>query len=157
MSLCIATPRTEEGEDEGSQGRRTRTGEIEDGGGGESSLGWDHLHRLLCWEIMRAHKAVLGGGQGHRGGEPSIRKVSSVESGAGVCARGLPQTVPPTLHTSLKLRPLAHVARDTSLPLLCCLSPTVTTASDMAAVGSCFLGSHHVSFKYSNHTQKMCR
>lgn len=68
MSLCIATPTTEEGEDEGSQGRRTRTGEIEVGGGGEPSLGWDHLRRLLCWEIMRAHKAVLGGGQGHRWG-----------------------------------------------------------------------------------------
>ncbi|KAK9519406.1 hypothetical protein VZT92_022140 [Zoarces viviparus] len=37
----------------------------------EPSLGWDHLRRLLCWEIMRAHKAMLGGGQGHRGSPAS--------------------------------------------------------------------------------------
>lgn len=39
-------------------------------------------------------------------------------------------------HQPLKLRPSAHVAQDTSLPPLCCLSPTVTAASDMAVVGS---------------------
>lgn len=77
MSLCIATPGTEEGEDEGSRSRERqeqaegeRKREIEDGGGGEASLGWDHLRRLLYWEIMRAHKEVLGGEQGHQKGSP---------------------------------------------------------------------------------------
>lgn len=31
---------------EEAEGERQR--EIEDGGGGELSLGWDHLRRLLC-------------------------------------------------------------------------------------------------------------
>lgn len=48
---------------EQAEGERQRG--IEGGGGGEPSLGWDHLRRPHCWEIMRAHKAVLGGGQGH--------------------------------------------------------------------------------------------
>lgn len=71
---------------------RQRTGR----GGGrkrEPSQGLDHLRRLLCSEIMRAHKA----GAGRRAGAPGergVRRVSSVESRAGVCARGLPHTVP---------------------------------------------------------------
>lgn len=55
---------------EQAEGERKREIE-EDGGGGEPSLGWDHLRRLLCWEIMRAHKAAPGGGQGHRGSPAS--------------------------------------------------------------------------------------
>ncbi|KAI9517321.1 hypothetical protein NQZ68_004538 [Dissostichus eleginoides] len=51
--------------------REERQEQAEGGRKREPSLGWDHLRRLLCWEIMRAHKAVLGGGQGHRGIPPS--------------------------------------------------------------------------------------
>ncbi|CAB1446229.1 unnamed protein product [Pleuronectes platessa] len=54
---------------EQAEGESTR--QIEDGGGGEPSLGWDHLRRPLCWEIMWADKAVLEGGQGHRGSPAS--------------------------------------------------------------------------------------
>lgn len=52
-----------------AEGERQR--EIEDGGGGEPSLGWDHLRRPHCWEIMRAHKATLGGGLGQQGSPAS--------------------------------------------------------------------------------------
>lgn len=151
MSLCIATPTTEEGEDEGSQGRRTRTGEIEVGGGGEPSLGWDHLRRLLCLEIMRAHKAVLGGGQGHRWGGAQHQESEQrgkwswrvCQGSATYCT-----TNPATLHTSLKLPPFAHVSQDTSIPPPCRLSHTVKTASDVAVVRSYVLVPYLFSFKY---------
>lgn len=79
-------------------GREWEKRGIEDGGGGEPSLGWDHLHRVLCWEIMRAHKSSAQRRAGAPG-EPCIRRVISVESGAGVCAKGLPHTVPPPLNS----------------------------------------------------------
>lgn len=78
MSLCVATAWAEAGEDAGSQGvgrqeqaEGESSREIEDRGGGEPSLGWDHLRRRLRWEIMWADKAVLEGGQGHRGSPAS--------------------------------------------------------------------------------------
>lgn len=99
---------------EQAEGERKR--EIEDGGGGEPSLGWDHLRRLLCWEIMRAHKAVLGRRAGAPG-EPRVRRVSSVESGAGVCARGLPHTVPPPRHSPHLPTTASHRLMSLMIPL----------------------------------------
>lgn len=48
-------------------------------------------------------------------GEPCIKRVSTVESGAGVCARGLPHTVPPPQN----LLPWPLVSRDTSISPPC--------------------------------------
>lgn len=79
---------------EQADGERQR--ETEDGGGGRVSLHSDGTtcvapsagrlcgHTKRCWEEGRAL------------GEPSVRRLSSVESRAGVCARGLPHTVPPS-------------------------------------------------------------
>lgn len=74
-----------------AEGERQR--EIEYGGG------------TFTWMGPPASPPLLGdyagtqsgaGGRAGAPGEPSVRRLSSVESGAGVCARGLPHTVPPT-------------------------------------------------------------
>lgn len=71
-------------------------------------------------------------------GEPSVRRVSSVESGAGVCARGLPhilyhQHPAATLHTSPQLPPRGS-----------CLSGCLHLPS-LSSLSTCHMAVHYSS------------
>lgn len=95
---------------------RERKTMIGDGGGGEPSLRWDHLHRplffffagRLCGRTKRCREGT---------GERRVRKVSSVESEGGVRAMGLPHAVPPP-----RLRLPGHV-QSSSLSSSCPFIP----------------------------------
>lgn len=86
---------------------------------GEVSPLWDGTTCIAFFagEIMRAHKAALGGGQGHRGGAERQESEQRgkwrwrVCQGSATYCTTNPSTPPE------RLRPVAHVAQDTA-PLL---------------------------------------
>ncbi|KAJ4943586.1 hypothetical protein JOQ06_006085, partial [Pogonophryne albipinna] len=105
VSLCVATPETEEGEDAGSQGRETRTGR-----GWEKKRAFPGMGPPALPPLLGDYAGTQSGAGRRAGapGDPTVRRVSSVESGAGVCARGLPYctSIPPDLPTMASLMAL---------------------------------------------------
>ncbi|KAK1896897.1 putative asparagine synthetase [glutamine-hydrolyzing] [Dissostichus eleginoides] len=105
VSLCVATPETEEGEDAGSQGRETRTGR-----GWEKKRAFPGMGPPASPPLLGDYAGTQSGAGRRAGapGDPTVRRVSSVESGAGVCARGLPYctSTPPDLPSMASLMSL---------------------------------------------------